>query len=70
MVIRVVAPTSTKMFYEAKHALGAFTIVEVTNAISLIITSVSLPQRVYESSIRFHLTTNISTMYNLPTTKL
>jgi hypothetical protein len=38
---------STKTFYEAKHALGAFTTVETTNAISPVITSVSLPQQVY-----------------------
>jgi hypothetical protein len=36
--------TSTKMFYGAKNALGAFTIVETTNAISTVITSISPPQ--------------------------
>jgi hypothetical protein len=37
-------PTSTKTFYEAKNTLGAFTTIEITNVISLIVTPISLPQ--------------------------
>jgi hypothetical protein len=44
MVTRVAAPTSTKMFYETKHTLGAFIIVKITNAISPFIISISPPQ--------------------------
>jgi hypothetical protein len=44
------ALASTKTLIEAKHALGAFTTIETTNAISLVITSISLPQQVYQSS--------------------
>jgi hypothetical protein len=36
-----------KKFHEAKHALRAFIIVETTNVISPIITSISPPQKVY-----------------------
>jgi hypothetical protein len=63
------APTSTKTFYEANHALGAFTIIESTNVISLIITLISPPQWVYRSSTQFHPIIKISTRYNLFTTK-
>jgi len=35
---------STKMFYRAKHTLGAFTTVKTTNAISPVITPISSPQ--------------------------
>jgi hypothetical protein len=63
------ALAATKMFYGTKHALGAFTTIKTTNAISPIITLVSLPQQVYQSSIRSHPTTKTSTMYNLPATK-
>jgi len=33
----------TKMFYKAKHTLGAFTTVETTNVISPVITPISSP---------------------------
>jgi hypothetical protein len=36
------ALSSIKTFYEAKHALRAFTTIETANAISLVITSISL----------------------------
>jgi hypothetical protein len=42
-------PTSTKTFYDVKHAFGAFTTIEATNVISLIITPISPPQWVYQS---------------------
>jgi hypothetical protein len=58
-----------KWFYGAKHALGAFTIVETTNVISQVITSVLLPQWVYRSSIQSHPVIKTSIKYNLPTTK-
>jgi hypothetical protein len=38
------APSSTKTFYEAKHALKVFTIVKTTNSISSIIIAISSPQ--------------------------
>jgi len=38
------APASTKTFYRAKHAFGAFTTVVITNVISPIITPISPPQ--------------------------
>jgi hypothetical protein len=41
------APTSIETLYKVKHALGAFIIIESTNAISLIITPISSPQWVY-----------------------
>jgi hypothetical protein len=61
------ALASTKMFYEAKHAFGAFTTVKITNATSPIVTPISLPQQVYRLSTQSHPKTN--TRYNLPTTK-
>jgi hypothetical protein len=38
------ALASIKTFYGAKHAFGAFTTIETTNVISLVIILVSLPQ--------------------------
>ncbi len=55
------APTSTSAFYKAKQAFWAFTTIETTNAISLVITPISSPQWVYWSLIWSHLTTKIST---------
>jgi len=73
MVIKIApltkAPATTKTFYRAKHAFGAFTVIETTNAISLVITSISPPQWVYQSLTRFHPTTKTSTGYNLPAIK-
>jgi hypothetical protein len=63
------ALASTKMFYEAKHALGALITIETTNVISPIITLVSPPQKVYRSSTQFHLITKISIRYNQLATK-
>jgi hypothetical protein len=65
----VKAPSSTKMLYRAKHAFGDFTTIETKNAISPIITLVSPPQWVYQSSTKSHPTTKTSTRYNLPTIK-
>jgi hypothetical protein len=63
------ALASTKMFYRAKHTFGAFTIVERTNAISPVITSVSPLQQVYRTLTQSHSITKKNTRYNLPTTK-
>jgi hypothetical protein len=43
----VKALASTKTLIKAKYEFGAFTTVETTNAISPVITSISLPQGVY-----------------------
>jgi hypothetical protein len=63
------ALASMKTFYRAKHTLGAFIIVQTTNALSPVITLISPPQWVYRSLTQTHPITKINTMYNLFTTK-
>jgi hypothetical protein len=41
------ALASTKTFYGAKHALGALITIKTINVISLVITSIVLPQKVH-----------------------